>query len=151
MCYLDHVVRDTIPPVKLKGWLLMKVMKAKKAKPAPEPELLEGEIPTYEEAGFGDEFVSLVARKIKLGERKAVIEAEEQEIKDELLALVSSSGHKSIQVDDYRVIYSEGSTRKTLDPKLLLKNGVAAATILKSTVESQGKPFVTVRQAGAKG
>jgi hypothetical protein len=140
-----------LSPTILKGFLLMpNVRKLTKSKPAPEPELLEGEIPSYLQAGFGDDFKALVARKVKLAEKKKEIEEAEDDIKDQLLALVEASGHKAVQVDDYRVIYSSGSVRKSLDPKLLMKNGVTAAVILKSTVESQGKPYVTVREAKAE-
>lgn len=122
-------------------------MKTKKT--APPPEVLEGEVPTYLQAGLDDEFRALVLKKTKLADKKKVIEEEEDELKSQILALIESSGHKSVQVDDYRVIYSEGSIRKKLDPKLLLKNGVSAAVIAKSTTEEQGSPYVMVRKAGA--
>lgn len=120
----------------------------RKAAKAPEPELLEGEIPTYIQAGFDDDFKAIVARKVKLADKRKALEAEEDDLKAQLLAILEASGHKSVQVDDYRVIYSSGSVRKSLDPKLLMKNGVTAAVILKSTVETPGKPYVTVREAG---
>lgn len=119
----------------------------KKSK-APEPELLEGEIPTYIQAGFDDDFKAIVARKVKLADKRKALEEEEDDLKGQLLAIMEAAGRKAVQVDDYRVIYSEGAKRKSLDPKLLMKNGVTAAVILKSTVESPGKPYVTVRAAG---
>jgi hypothetical protein len=152
LCYEGHVERllASLSPTILKGFLLMpNVRKLTKSKPAP-VELLEGEIPTYEQAGFDDDFKAIVARKVKLAEKRKALEEEEDDIKEQLLAILEASGHKAVQVDDYRVIYSSGSVRKSLDPKLLMKNGVTAAVILKSTVESQGKPYVTVREAKAE-
>lgn len=117
---------------------------SKKKTPPPADPLLEGEIPTYEQAGLDDDFAAMVVKKLKLAEKKKAIEDEEDEIKSQLLALVEATGHKRIQVGDARVIYSEGASRSKLDPKLLLKNGVSAAVIAKSTVDTPGKPYVMV-------
>lgn len=142
-----------IDPTVLKGFLLMPAIRkaagTKRVQPEPEPQFLEGEVPSYTDAGFDEDFKAIVARKVKLADKRKALETEEDDLKEQLLALMEASGHKAVQVDDYRVIYSEGNKRKTLDPKLLMKNGVTAAVILKSTVESKGKPHVTVRAAGA--
>ena len=155
LCFEGHVNRMLagLTPTVLKGFLLManvrKAATAAAKSTRPEPELLEGEIPTYLQAGFDEDFRTVVARKVKLAEKRKVLEAEEDDLKAQLLALLEAKDLKSVQVDDYRVIYSEGSKRKSLDPKLLMKNGVTAAVILKSTVETPGKPYVTVRATGA--
>lgn len=75
-------------------------------------------------------------------EQKAHKEEMEELAKDRRLSRV-----KNLQGTGWQMVKVAGRKSKTIDPKLLLKNGVPAATIEKSTVVKEGSPYYMVKEA----
>ena len=92
-------------------------------------------------------FADLVRYRVKIQAAKAQIEKAEADNKVELLKLMKAAGAQRVSVDGIlRATLSKGKKgSKSIDPLLLMKNGVTTTVIEASTVQGpDGKPYVLV-------
>jgi len=105
-----------------------------------EPEKPESKDPLdYQAAGLDEAFATLVKNRALIQQAKHKIEAAESDNKLALNKYKKEVGFSTL-VGQYRATRSKGRHTTSLDPLLLMKNGVSTKIIQASTVEADGQP-----------
>ncbi len=89
-------------------------------------------------------FATLVQKHARLTKALKELKDAKDGLATKILERLEDSKVDSCMVDKLKVTRVKGRKSSKLMPKLLLENGVTADIIKRSTVESQGNPYVKV-------